>query len=110
MPFSLPLKLKSLRPFRQVQADDGDANGNALHFVSIILKKIKMKTLDKIPTNKIERAGQLVKTGFKVGGNYIAYYGEKIVNPTLTRDIDKSSDHENRPKTHGAPKESLQNP
>ena len=45
-----------------------------------------MKTLDKIPTNKIERAGQLVKTGFKVGGNYIAYYGEKIVNPTLTRE------------------------
>lgn len=45
-----------------------------------------MKTLDKIPTGKIERAGQLVKTGIKVGGNYIAYYGEKIVNPSLTRD------------------------
>ncbi len=45
-----------------------------------------MKTLDKIPTSKIERAGQLVKTGFKVGGNYMAYYGEKIVNPSLNRD------------------------
>lgn len=45
-----------------------------------------MKTLDKIPTGKIERAGQLVKTGIKVGGNYIAYYGEKIVNPSLTRE------------------------
>ncbi len=45
-----------------------------------------MKTLDKIPTGKIERASQLVKTGFKVGGNYVAYYGEKMVNPTLTRD------------------------
>jgi predicted unusual protein kinase regulating ubiquinone biosynthesis (AarF/ABC1/UbiB family) len=45
-----------------------------------------MKTLDKIPTGKIERAGQLVKTGIKVGGNYMAYYGEKIVNPSLTRD------------------------
>jgi predicted unusual protein kinase regulating ubiquinone biosynthesis (AarF/ABC1/UbiB family) len=45
-----------------------------------------MKTLDKIPTNKIERAGQLVKTGLKVGGNYIAYYGEKVVNPSLTKD------------------------
>jgi len=45
-----------------------------------------MKTLDKIPTGKIERAGQLVKTGFKVGGNYIAYYGEKMVNPSLTRE------------------------
>jgi len=45
-----------------------------------------MKTLDKIPTNKVERAGQLVKTGFKVGGNYLAYYGEKVVNPSLTKD------------------------
>lgn len=45
-----------------------------------------MKTLDRIPTNKIERAGQLVKTGIKVGGNYLAYYGEKMVNPSLNRD------------------------
>lgn len=45
-----------------------------------------MKTLDRIPTNKIDRAGQLVKTGIKVGGNYIAYYGEKIINPSLTKD------------------------
>ena len=44
LPFSVPLKLKSLCPFRQVQADDGDAQSNALPFVSIILKKIKMKT------------------------------------------------------------------
>lgn len=45
-----------------------------------------MKTIDKIPVNKIERAGQLVKTGIKVSGNYIAYYGEKIVNPSLNKD------------------------
>ena len=45
-----------------------------------------MKTLDKIPTTKIERAGQLVKTGLKIGGNYISYYGEKMVNPSLNRD------------------------
>lgn len=45
-----------------------------------------MKTLNKIPTNKIERAGQLVKTGFKIGGNYLAYYGEKMVNPSLNKD------------------------
>lgn len=45
-----------------------------------------MKTLDKIPTGKIERASQLVKTGIKVGSNYVAYYGEKIVNPSLNRD------------------------
>ena len=38
-----------------------------------------MKTLDSIPTNKIERASKLVSTGIKVGGNYIRYYGEKIM-------------------------------
>ena len=45
-----------------------------------------MKTLDKIPTGKLERAGKLVTTGIKVGGNYVAYYGEKLLNPSLTRE------------------------
>ncbi|TLF43120.1 ABC1 kinase family protein [Maribacter aurantiacus] len=45
-----------------------------------------MKTLDKIPTGKIERASKLIKTGVKIGGNYAKYYGKKIVNPDLTRD------------------------
>lgn len=45
-----------------------------------------MKTLDKIPTGKIERASKLVKTGVKIGGNYVKYYGKKLVNPELTRD------------------------
>jgi predicted unusual protein kinase regulating ubiquinone biosynthesis (AarF/ABC1/UbiB family) len=45
-----------------------------------------MKTLDSIPTSKIERASQLLKTGVKVGGNYLSYYGEKMVNPSLTKD------------------------
>ncbi|OYU85142.1 MAG: ABC transporter [Flavobacterium sp. BFFFF2] len=45
-----------------------------------------MKSLDRIPTSKIARAGQLVKTGFKVGGNYAAYYGEKVINPSLTKE------------------------
>jgi len=45
-----------------------------------------MKTLDKIPTGKIERAGKLVKTGVKVGGNYVKYYGKKLTNPSLTKD------------------------
>ena len=40
-----------------------------------------MKTLDYIPTSKIERATKLVQTGAKVGVNYIKYYGEKMVNP-----------------------------
>ncbi|MGB5273705.1 MAG: AarF/UbiB family protein [Flavobacteriaceae bacterium] len=45
-----------------------------------------MKTLDTIPTGKIERAGKLIKTGVKIGGNYAKYYGKKLVNPTLNRD------------------------
>jgi predicted unusual protein kinase regulating ubiquinone biosynthesis (AarF/ABC1/UbiB family) len=45
-----------------------------------------MKTLDHIPTGKIQRASKLVKTGVKVGGNYLKYYGEKLVNPDLTKD------------------------
>lgn len=44
-----------------------------------------MKTLDRIPTGKIERASTLVKTGVKIGGNYAKYYGKKIVNPGLGR-------------------------
>ena len=45
-----------------------------------------MKTLDSIPTGKIERAGKLVKTGVKIGGNYVKYYGQKLVNPDTTKD------------------------
>lgn len=45
-----------------------------------------MKTLDKIPTGKIERAGKLVKTGVKIGGNYAKYYSKKLVNPSLSKD------------------------
>lgn len=37
-----------------------------------------MKSIDKIPTSKIERAAQLVKTGAKVGGNYLKYYASRI--------------------------------
>ncbi|CAL2063931.1 ABC1 kinase family protein [Tenacibaculum sp. 190524A05c] len=39
-----------------------------------------MKTIDNIPTSKIQRASKLVQTGAKVGVNYIKYYGNKIVN------------------------------
>ncbi len=45
-----------------------------------------MKTIDYIPTSKIERASKLVQTGAKVGVNYLKYYGEKLVNPDTTRD------------------------
>jgi predicted unusual protein kinase regulating ubiquinone biosynthesis (AarF/ABC1/UbiB family) len=45
-----------------------------------------MKRLDSIPTNKIDRVAKLVTTGVKVGGNYLKYYGNKMVNPDLTKD------------------------
>jgi predicted unusual protein kinase regulating ubiquinone biosynthesis (AarF/ABC1/UbiB family) len=38
-----------------------------------------MKTLDSIPTSKLERASELVKTGVKIGGNYLKYYGASLV-------------------------------
>jgi hypothetical protein len=37
-----------------------------------------MKTIDSIPTSKIQRASKLIQTGAKVGVNYIKYYGDKI--------------------------------
>ncbi len=45
-----------------------------------------MKTIDRIPTNKLQRASKLVQTGVKVGANYVKYYGEKVINPSLTKD------------------------
>ncbi|OXA77323.1 ABC1 family protein [Flavobacterium aquidurense] len=45
-----------------------------------------MKTIDYIPTSKIERAGKLVQTGAKIGVNYVKHYAEKMVNPDLSRD------------------------
>ncbi|OIQ21466.1 MAG: ABC transporter [Flavobacterium sp. MedPE-SWcel] len=45
-----------------------------------------MKKLDSIPVNKIDRVSKLVTTGVKVGGNYLKYYGKKIVDPQLTKE------------------------
>lgn len=42
-----------------------------------------MKTIDKIPTSKIQRASKLVSTGAKVGVNYLKYYGDKITKTEL---------------------------
>ncbi|MFT4734269.1 MAG: putative unusual protein kinase regulating ubiquinone biosynthesis (AarF/ABC1/UbiB family) [Algoriphagus sp.] len=45
-----------------------------------------MKTIDSIPTGKISRAVKLLQTGAKVGGNYLKYFGEKVVNPNLDKE------------------------
>ena len=51
-----------------------------------------MKTLDRIPTSKIERASKLISTGAKIGVNYLKYYGEKI---TKTEDEAKGNLNKN---------------
>jgi predicted unusual protein kinase regulating ubiquinone biosynthesis (AarF/ABC1/UbiB family) len=42
-----------------------------------------MKTIDKIPTSKIQRASKLVTTGAKVGVNFIKYYGDKLTKTEI---------------------------
>ena len=37
-----------------------------------------MKKASKLPISKIQRASKIVKTGAKVGVNYVKYYGDKI--------------------------------
>jgi len=51
-----------------------------------------MKTIDSIPTSKIQRASKLVSTGAKIGVNYLKYYGDKI---TKTEDEAKARLNEN---------------
>jgi predicted unusual protein kinase regulating ubiquinone biosynthesis (AarF/ABC1/UbiB family) len=45
-----------------------------------------MKSQSSIPTSKVERASQFVKTGIKIGGNYLKHYSKRLVNPDLSRD------------------------
>jgi predicted unusual protein kinase regulating ubiquinone biosynthesis (AarF/ABC1/UbiB family) len=44
------------------------------------------KEQNSIPTSKVQRSAKFVKTGFKIGGNYIKHYSKKLFNP----DMDKS--------------------
>jgi len=45
-----------------------------------------MKEQSSIPTSKVQRAAKFVKTGAKVGGNYVKHYAKKAVNPKLSKD------------------------
>jgi len=56
------------------------------------LKCNHMKTIDSIPTSKIQRASKLIQTGAKVGVNYLKYYGDKI---TKTEEEAKESLNKN---------------
>src|SRR5476651_2580413 len=41
------------------------------------------KEQNSIPTSKVQRSSKFVKTGFKVGGNYIKHYSKKLFNPDM---------------------------
>ena len=45
-----------------------------------------MREQSKIPTGKVSRAAKFVKTGAKVGGNYIKHYSRKLVDKDATRE------------------------
>ncbi|MDT3402792.1 ABC1 kinase family protein [Mucilaginibacter terrae] len=45
----------------------------------------KAREQNSIPTSKVERSARFVKTGFKVGGNYIKHYSKKLFNPSLDK-------------------------
>ena len=44
-----------------------------------------MKEQNQIPTSKVQRATRFVKTGAKVGGNYLKYYTKRAFNSNLDR-------------------------
>jgi predicted unusual protein kinase regulating ubiquinone biosynthesis (AarF/ABC1/UbiB family) len=46
----------------------------------------KMKEQSSIPTSKVARATQFVKTGVKIGGNYLKYNAKKFIDPTTNKD------------------------
>lgn len=39
-----------------------------------------------MPTSKVERSTQFVKTGFKIGGNYVKHYSKRLFNSNISRD------------------------
>ncbi|MEQ8359313.1 MAG: AarF/ABC1/UbiB kinase family protein [Cytophagales bacterium] len=45
-----------------------------------------MKSQESIPAGKVQRATAFVKTGVKVGGNYVKHYAKKAVNPERSKD------------------------
>ena len=44
------------------------------------------KEQSSIPTSKVERASQFLKTGAKIGGNYLKHYARKVVDSSTTKD------------------------
>jgi predicted unusual protein kinase regulating ubiquinone biosynthesis (AarF/ABC1/UbiB family) len=40
---------------------------------------------NSIPTTKVERSAKFIKTGVKIGGNYIKHYSKKLFNPSMDK-------------------------
>jgi len=47
---------------------------------------MSMKAQESMPTTKVERSAKFVKTGFRIGGNYVKHYSKKLFNPEMNRD------------------------
>ncbi len=45
-----------------------------------------MKEQSRIPTSKVQRASRFVRTGAKIGGNYVKYYAKKALNSETSRE------------------------
>ena len=45
-----------------------------------------MKEQISIPTSKVQRASKFIRTGARIGGNYLKHYGKKLFNPELSKD------------------------
>lgn len=45
-----------------------------------------MKEQDSIASSKVERSAKFIKTGVKVGGNYLKHYTKKLFDPDLTKE------------------------
>jgi len=64
-----------------------------------------MKTLNTIPTGKLERTGSLLKAGAKVGVNYIKYYGNKITKDKNEEEARKTLNEDNASDIYDSLKE-----
>ncbi|SFC11369.1 Predicted unusual protein kinase regulating ubiquinone biosynthesis, AarF/ABC1/UbiB family [Flagellimonas taeanensis] len=62
-----------------------------------------MKTIDSIPTSKIQRATKLVQTGAKVGVNYLKYYGNRMT--TSEEEAKEKLDQDNAEDIYGSLRE-----
>jgi len=45
-----------------------------------------VKEFDRIPVTKVQRATKFIKTGARIGGNYLKHYGKRLINAETSRD------------------------